>query len=45
MRAVDRWVRGAFFGILLALNFARFDGDSHPTHLPLTRTVSLLFGR
>jgi uncharacterized protein involved in type VI secretion and phage assembly len=28
MRAVDGWVRGAFFGIFLALAFFRFDGAS-----------------
>jgi hypothetical protein len=38
--AVDRWVRGAFFGIFLALGFFRFDGESRPTHLPLTQAVS-----
>ena len=40
MRAVDRWVRAAFSGIFRALSFFRFDGDSQPSHLPLTHTVS-----
>lgn len=39
MRAVDRWVRAAFSGIFLALGFYRFDGESQPSHLPLTRAV------
>ena len=42
MRAVDRWVRAAFFGVFAALDFFRFDGESRPTHLPLTRAVSPL---
>lgn len=40
MRAVDRWVRGAFFELFLALGFSRFDSESRPTHLPLTQAVS-----
>ena len=36
---LDRWVRAAFFGIFLALSFFRFDGESQPTHLPLTQAV------
>ena len=40
MRAVDRWVRAAFFfAFFLALSFFRFDGESQPSHLPLTRAV------
>src|SRR6266508_4174676 len=40
MRAVDRWVRAAFSDIFVALSFSRFDGESRPSHLPLTRAVS-----
>jgi hypothetical protein len=39
MRAVDRWVRAAFFELFLALGFSRLGGESHPTHLPLTQAV------
>ena len=39
MRAVDRWVRAAFLERFLALGFSRFDGESPPSHLPLTRAV------
>ncbi len=35
-RALDRWVRAAFF---YALVFFRFDGESRSTHLPLTPAV------
>jgi pimeloyl-ACP methyl ester carboxylesterase len=38
-RAVDRWVRGAFPGVFHALSFFRFDGESQPSHLPLTHPV------
>ena len=30
------------FSIFLALSFSRFDGESQPTHLPLTRAVGQL---
>jgi hypothetical protein len=40
--AADGWVRAAFSGIFLALSFFRFDGESHPTHLPLTPAVGQL---
>ena len=40
MRAVDMWVRALFFGILLVFEFSHFDGESCPTHMPLTPTVS-----
>ena len=35
-----RRVFGAFFA---ALTFSRFDGESQPSHLPLTRAVGWLF--
>ena len=38
-RAVDRWVRGSFSSVFLALSFSRFDGESLPTYLPLTQAV------
>ena len=42
MRAVDRWVRAAFLSFFVTLSFLRFDGDSQPSHLPLTQAVGLL---
>src|SRR5687767_498636 len=42
MRAVDRWVRAAFFGHFPGFGFFRFDSDSQPSHLPLTLTVGLV---
>jgi hypothetical protein len=41
-RAVDRWGRGPFFELFLASGFFRFDGESQPSHLPLTLTVGTL---
>lgn len=31
-----------FLSVFLVLSFFRFDGESRPTHLPLTHTVSPL---
>jgi hypothetical protein len=42
MRAVDRWVRAAFFERFRSFEFFRFDDESRPAHLPLTRIVSRL---
>jgi len=39
---VDRWVRAAFFELFAALGLCRFDGESPPAHLPLTRADSHL---
>jgi hypothetical protein len=39
-RAVDRWVRTAFFEPFRGFEPFRFGGDSRLTHLPLTLTVS-----
>jgi hypothetical protein len=39
MRAVDRWVRTAFSGFFRGFERFRFDSESCPTHLPLTRAV------
>ncbi len=39
IKKVDRWVRAVFLGIFLALGFSRFDGESRPSHLSLTRAV------
>jgi hypothetical protein len=43
MRAVDRWVRGAFFGFFFAaLSFSRFGGESRPAHTQVTQAVGRL---
>jgi hypothetical protein len=40
MRAVDSGYAPRFLSFFLALRFSRFDGESQPTHLPLTLAVS-----
>ena len=40
-----QWAGGyaaRYFGISVALSFSRFDGDSRPSHLPLTPAVERL---
>ena len=37
--AMDRWVCSAFLSVFVALGFSRFDSESQPAHLPLTRVV------
>ena len=39
-RAPDGWDSARFLSIFLALGFSRFDGESQPTPLPLTRAVN-----
>jgi hypothetical protein len=41
MRAADGGYAPRFLAFFVALSFFRFDGESCPTHLPLTRAVSL----
>lgn len=38
-RAPDGWDSARFLSIFLALSFFRFDGESCPSHLPLSLTV------
>ena len=42
-----QWTGGyapRFQAFFLALSVSRFDGESHPAHLPLTRAVGLQTG-
>jgi hypothetical protein len=42
MRAGDLGYAPRFLAIFAALSFSRFDGESRPSHLPLTLTVGHL---
>lgn len=41
--AVNKWVHAAFLAFFAALSLLRFDGESHPSDLPLTPAIGMFF--